>query len=1217
MSGPAAVSDRERRVWDLLTRDFYWDIPPDQQIAVYGEKRKAGPPKLQIFEVAMTTIMARLHPDYEWQVTRAGRDGGLDFIGRLAFLDDSTLGIAATITVGGQCKKRTQVKGLAGTLSESLMNMVSTANPTFFVVALSARVTPKKLAKVQRQLESTHHRHCHILDRVQLEGLLREHLDSLEEVLCLGLAEDQVAEVMGYLVDHDDGDRAITVDAVAPERVLAGVPFIIDVSLRSTFASSPDARVWWSPVTGDAPSPPVELIGPVGAGSPGGVVLSAAGGDDPLFTRLTFEMVSYAVGQVDLGQVVVGRGTDGTATALHQAAIGSVQVIDNTRPRFFARPVRHGLEQLEQAFDRSLAGGLATAGVVGAGGSGKSRMCEEFALGHRRRGASVVTAKQAKGHDEPYYLLAQLMFALTDEPNALGDHPAEAVIRSVARFDARLARKVGPSLRSLFGAGDSADASMIEQELLTVLLVLISARARKAPLIIHLQDLHWCTTDILKLLERLIWQLEQLLSEKTPGRSRGVLVMLEGRIQESDPLGSEGWSSAPYESFLDRIDGTSVTCAAFTPRDGLDFVRLLFEDSHSAAKLVSDDLLGLQRELIERVDRSAGGNPFHSLAQVQLLRERGVLGRNPETGLHYLIKPEPIAGVLPDSVFASIRLRWQYIKERRPDLALLVWACSLLDDRIPETLFRQLRSDLAPDVARRDVDATDMLWTGDGFQQEVGFRHENYFNALRSFDLPADQRTRAVQVYNDWFATLRALSPTDRFRWARVLLEAPEPDLKRVRGLLRSARRGAEQQRDAALARRILATQLDLAWAEDVRSPLPSARFLGWCDEELLLLWELLDLDRTKAQRRLGPFRERIRHRLAPGRRSSPTTIVELHRRRLAGEVLHANVLFNDQHPDVAAEVAQGAMRDIAMAQLGATPEETGGWEALEMEALHTYAVALAIAGEVAPAIEPSARAVEIAWRVGTDRAYQVIGTHGNILLAVDPDAGVALLRECLDDAARRGRASETDRVEIHLAIGLAILAHRCPSADASRAELIAEVRDRLTPLVRACFRLGLYPDAGAAALMLGIVSVLDDSGEAVSWFAQAVAASARGRQMETLWKAHINLALALHRDGGSVAHGVRDHARTALEIMEESLASYTHPDRSPRFGLLRTSMAHAVSFLVLAGDDAGIRALERYPGLRACFADAAAGELREDLGPAPGDHGWVLRVGDAHFILY
>ena len=102
-------------------------------------------------------------------------DGGVDFVGHQQFLDDTSLGIAASITVGGQCKKRSTVDDIVGEVAGSLARMALTLNPTFFVVALSARLTRALVQKARAILENVHHRHCHILDRSQIEGLISDH----------------------------------------------------------------------------------------------------------------------------------------------------------------------------------------------------------------------------------------------------------------------------------------------------------------------------------------------------------------------------------------------------------------------------------------------------------------------------------------------------------------------------------------------------------------------------------------------------------------------------------------------------------------------------------------------------------------------------------------------------------------------------------------------------------------------------------------------------------------------------------------------------------------------------------------------------------------------------------------------------------------------------------------------------------------------------------
>ena len=1208
---------QERRVWDLLVKNVDWEVPADHPVKIYdrsGESLDSA--SLQIFELAVTTILAHMRPEFAWWVTPNRQDDGLDFMGVHRFLDDSELGIAAAITVGGQCKKRTTVKDVVAEVAGSLIRMADVVNPTFFVVAFSARLTPGRVEKARGMLERQCQRHCHILDRDQIEGLLGDYLDPVTEIFHGGgLSDSEVDEVLSYLRERVTVVPAPSVSVTPPRRVLAGVPFRVDVNVRWTHASHSGARLWWRQQTDHPDAGAITLIGPVGADGPAGVALvSEAPTDDPLGASCAVELTTYTVGRVDLGEVLIGLDKAGPDSA-ERITLGGVDVVENMRPRFFDRPYRPGLARLSEAYERVRAGIATSVGVTGAGGSGKSRLCEEFALEKRRRGCGVVAAKHPKTHEAPHRIVADLFTGLAAAGPTGGD-PADDVLRAVDQYDPSLASGAAPAIRSIFGTSNTGSAATTEQSVVSALLLLIVARCRNAPLIIHLQDLHWCSADVLLLLERLVRQLGQVGLAQTSTDQQaggGVLFLFEGRVRESGDSGGEAWSSAPFEAFLQRADSTTVTCSSFTHEDGLSFAQLLFEGRHNAHRLLADDLLLLQGELIERVHATAGGNPFHTLEQVRLLKELGVLGQNPKTGLLYMIRPEPVESVLPESVFAAVQLRWQYMRNRAPELALLLWGSALLDDQIPAPLFNRLWRELAPDVSVRDIDGTDILWTGDGMAHEVVFRHENYFESLRRFTVSEPDRRRVVDAYCDWFAGLRRPGPADRFRWARVLLELPDPDISRARALLGTAVKASRKSGDLRLARRILAFHLDLAWSIDERSSLPTTAFLRHCDDEIGLCRDLLSFDRGQAGRRIRRMHQRIDSRVgAVGDAAFAGAHEGLLLRLLTADAINAQVLFNDRRPAQSAEIA-GRVVDGARTHRLSSPVDAS-WESLEMEALYTQSCAQAISGEFGPAVRSSAAAAAIARRSPSQITLNVVSTYGSMLLSEDPKAGEAVLRECLASWPEED-SSAAFLVHVHLSMALVLQAHRCRHGSARRRALLAEAGDRMARVHDACRRLGLYPDAGAAALVRGVVSAVAGDGHEASWFAQGVAAAARGRQMETLWRSHINLATALRQKDGRVTQTGHDHALAALEIMQDSLSAHSDPERSPRFEMLRMGMASAVSMLLASGDDAGVAVLERYPRLRAHFLDPEAGVLAaHDGGPR---HFQWLQVDGVDYILY
>ncbi|HEV2755571.1 MAG TPA: tetratricopeptide repeat protein [Actinomycetota bacterium] len=1207
-------SPAERRVWALLTQDFSWAPPtgfPVQLVAV--SDRPGGVFKLQVFEVAIARIFADLRPDYEWRVSPNYSDGGVDFVGRQQFLKVEYLTIDAGITVGGQCKKRTRVNKVLDDIAGSLISMAGEINPTFFVVAFSARVTQRRIDAARRDLERELRRHCHILDRRQIEALIHHHLPAVEEILRQALPDD-VDEILAYFEREAEPRPSPWVEVTAPPRVLAGEPFAVAVEVRSPAVSAPGARLWWRPRSETGEVQRVRLIGPVGCDSPAGRPLAAGSAtDDTIRVVHDLEFDSYNIGDLDLGEVIVGFEATGADSPLSRNALGRVRVVENLRPRFFEPPFRGIMKELDDAYERARAGAVVSFGIVGAGGSGKTRVSEAFCLEKRRRGAGVVAAKQAKTLNDPHRLVRDLLVALV--PNDVSRvAPADDVLEAISCYDPALAARAAPAISAIFGARTGPPAADSDQVLLSALVLLMTARRRHAPLVVHLQDLHWTSNDGLVLLDRLVWQLS---IPETGSSANGVFFLFEGRVKETYARGADVWTSAHFEAFLETLGCPVLTCSAFSPEQALEFIRLLFEDRHHRERLVEDDLLELQHDLIQLVNRKAGGNPFHSLQLLRLLKAEGVVGQNPDTGLLFMMLPLPPRVVLPESVYESVAARWEYLRREKFDVALLLWAAALLEDRVSMPLFRRLWSRLAPDFSLREIDATDILWTDEGAASHASFRHELYFETLRQFDVPPDHRERVVEAYSSWYEGTPNAGPLDLFRWGRVLLEKPERDAARASSLFDEALGRALAGGDDLLAHRIAVARLDLAWSIDDDAPVAREMFLRLCDDELVLTRQLLGRDRLQAARRLEALRRRIGARRAREPIGPTADLAAMRERELRAEVRRSQVLFNDRAPDEAAEVAGRIAEAVRAVRRGGAPADPLVWDTLEVEALHSQAVSLALSGEYDVALDLFERALDLARASASPLLLRVTSTYGNVMLARDPRAALKVLRECAQEVlAAPQHADLWSDVQLNLSLALIVVAYRTRTEEKSGAAAMLEEADMMmTRVFTESTRVGNDPDAGASAIVLGLLAALRGDESAPSWFAQGVSAAARGRQMETLWRAHVNLAISLHRRRGEVTPKVVNHAVAALGIMEETLARYSEPGVTARFRLLRIGLSHIARFLILAGDERGIALLERYPELRSAFEDPVAGVLREDRGTGP-HHKW-LRIGDGDYVLY
>lgn len=1223
----AAADDaaEEKLVWELLIHDFPWNPPDGGPVSVHRPQRKRidGKIKFQLFEVAFTTLMSRLRPDYHWFVTPRQGDGGTDFIGRTQFLASEALGIKACITVGGQCKKhegRDPFDRVAG----SLTKMRASENPTFFLVALASNLTRERLNTYQQILQTSLHCDCHILQRREIEALLAAHLDSVSPLLREALTPHEAERVEQYLKGRALPAAGLyDLSARAPQRVLAGQPFEVAVDIRGVVEAGGGVRLRWRPgspdqVDGDADG--VTLVGPVGADHPRGapVTRSTTHDDDPLASQLHLQLVSYAVGRRALGVLQLLAGGPDAPVVLAERALGQVQIVENVRPRFYDAPVRPVLRALDEAWEAAHAGAVKAVAVTGSGGAGKSRVVEEFALEVRRRGECVVSAKQANTLDYPRRLFVNLLVGLTS-PATEGDL-AEAVLSRIAGYDAALADAAAATVRGLVGSTGRSGGGIDDEKLVAVLLMLVRRVTRQRALLLHLQDLHWCTADVLELLERLLWQLEHLHGgARGADDGHGLLVVLEGRVGEEFETAHGAWSTRTFEAAVKRLGRPNVVrCDPYTPQQSRNFTRRLFEESHSANRRTPTALLDLQASVAERIDQAGGGSPFHILEQLKLLKHRGAVVQNPETGLHYIVRPDAVDGALPPTVAAAIEARWNYLRSEKPALAQLVWAAALLSERIPAPLFRRLWSALAPRATQEEIEATEFLAVAAGADAAWALRHENYFQTLRRLELLPEERARVLEVYAAWYGEIGQPTAQQRYDLARIHLAGQAPDFQRIAALLREARTQAEAAGDIRLFRRVLGTLLDdVCWPRADLFSAGEPSFLALCDDEVQLCHAMVGLgERDDALQRLerldGEIEARMREAAHAGR-----VVDALQLKRFVLRVASVGILMNNRQPARAAQISAAAVADFTTRRNAGLDVQSAPWRALELELCYIHSVALALAGDVDGALEAGERAVALAREGGAgDRALEVVSTYANILLARDPGRSEQLLRETAARAAHLPEGGHTRMdITLNLAMCLIVLAHRDGAGDPARAAArLDEALGLLKPLFTRTVELGWLADAAAAALLVGLVHALRGDGADVGWFADAVNAAARSRQMETLWRAQLNLASSMHRAGDD-PRKVGEHARAAYEILADTLAPFAQPELSHRFRLVRVPLAQAVRFLVEVGDPTGERALAQLPALQACFADPHAPRLRDDRGGFTS-HEW-LRVDGYDYVIY
>lgn len=1205
-----------------MVTDFPWsrDALRELRVGLRSPTRASLPHtvNLQPFEVIVAAVFAKLRPDYDWWVTPNRKDRGLDFLGKTVFLTSKELGIDAAITIGGQCKKRSPKKDLVNELAGSFIKMARTHHPTFFVAAFAAALNPKRIAEAKQDLEHELRRHCHILDRPQLENLIGANLNAAEPIIRQAFSPTDAEYVLKYFDAQSGNKRSVDIQGFAPTSVLAGESFRLRLKILSSSLSVDQFRLVWSP---SLQRQSAILIAPLGAASSDGVELNLqmSAREDPFVVEQDMEFLIYAVGSQPLGRVSIHPGGDNTEV-IAVRDLPTVDVIENLRPPFYDVPYREPIDEIERGLARAQTGRVSSVAVVGAGGAGKTRLCEEMCLESRRRGAFVVSARQAHTTEAPRRILANLLLALTNA-DLTNQTTADRVEDILSQLESRLAERARPVIQALCGYGGKSASFEDDQPLLSVLALQIAKKSRSQPVIIHLHDLHWCTFDVLDLIDRLIWQLDQLkvqITQEAPPSGIRALFLLEGRTHEFREGAETGWSTLVFERFIEKLDCPIAHCRSFLPHESAQFAKRLFEQGHSANRMLSNAFLGLQQELIDTVHQVAGGNPLHMLEQVKLLQQHGILAQNSKTGFIYMLRPDFRHVPLPKTVFDTIEARWKYYQETDRQLAILLWATALVDDNLPVPLFRHLWTSLADNVTQTSIEATEFV----GFPQSdeeglrVSFRHENYFQTIRKIQLDDKSRDQVVDSYSDWFHRSKNLAPGLRYLQAKVLMQAPHPEVKRAKAILKVARVQATKRRDKSLISRILATLLDgITWPANRERPLSTASLLHACNDEIALCGHLIHSGNSNAAYdRIQRTVDIIDARLVEGSVAETHVVDCIRRRRFTLLAMKIGILFHDRRPDEAVTVADAAVTELDLIVGGLSKHARQEWDEVRMDVYDSHSAAVALAGDLRRAVVEARKAADIASRLRkkSPDAVGVIITYANILLCESPEESELILKHQSHLSRRLPIPDETRlRLDLNLSMARIVLGYRDRLLLEGKDGRLKVAHNTLLNVFRQAHPLGRFADAAAAALLLGIIRVLWNKSDDIDWFSQSVAVALRARQLETLWRAYINLAHSLFRRGLSA----QEAAAAAMDLMEFSLSASADSDNSKRFALLSVPMAHAARYLILAGDKKAETILRKFPALRRMFSNLELGKLKEDR-DGRVSHEW-LRVGEADYVIF
>ncbi len=487
------------------------------------------------------------------------------------------------------------------------------------------------------------------------------------------LIGDEILAYFGAPQSHeDDAERAVRaaldmiagIDALAAElRTAQGIDVKIRVGVNTGVAVvgevGSDAKREYTAM-GDTVNVAARMRS---AAEPGTILIA-----EPTYRLIAVRFECVSVGRLE----VKGKADPVAAYQVHglKTYPGRVRGIPGLESPMVGRQAE--LERLQRLLEVVRAGVGRASVVIGEPGIGKSRLVSEW-----RNSAAAVDVRWAHGNclsygrGLPHHLLLDLLRSLLEAPpdadegetrgrlrttveNLLGD-PEGEVYAALAHL---LSVHVEPALRDRI---ERLDAHARQGHYVTALRHLLLAAARRQPLVLVCDDIHWADPSSVDLLSHLL---------PTVNDAPILLVLTTRPDRETD-----GWRL--MTAARDRF-GEALTEITLTPLSLADSRRLV-------GNLL--EIESLPASLRESILQRAEGNPFFVEEVVRMLIDRGAIVRR---DARWVAAHEIAALDLPDTLRALLRAR---IDRLPPEAAEALKVAAVIGREFPARLLREVSAE--------------------------------------------------------------------------------------------------------------------------------------------------------------------------------------------------------------------------------------------------------------------------------------------------------------------------------------------------------------------------------------------------------------------------------------------------------------------------------------------------------------------------------------------
>jgi hypothetical protein len=681
--------------------------------------------KYQIFEVMIAEALNLCDHNASWQVTRGGKDKGVDLIGteRRNYTDPLNNNILYKKILG-------QIKRRAGGYSFELFCMdlqkaqKHCSNTEFYknnallyfmlvlstdvkngVINLRSRIESEEKSKQDSVFISSRPGPIKICDASELMRIWKINSPYFEYILSDALTKDEIQLLFEFIGEIDDSWLSVSISQESEHFV--GEAFEQIVSINTDMENiNVDMLVKWHPAKDNC----FQILSPLQAIDPfkGGFPLR-------VHKRAVFKLVfrGQSAGEHDCGRLEFSS-LEKKLIVMH--SIGKIKLKPGFYPDYFSKPNYHILKNLETELTRGESELVAYA-ITGCGGIGKSSLIYEVMIHAAGRGYGCINIAQTKDFLNRRLLLRALFQKLV----CLNEFEIccnQNIIYGMKEYLRASYKEDWNTDLSTFFIHDDIDVNI--GTLAECLANVLIEAANKQPLFIWLSDMHWSANETLAIIRQTIL----ILKSNKAALCNKVLFIFEGRKWEALEFCST--QSIPYDwyQFLENDYLKKLNLSIWSEEDSRELLKKMIPHRGDETEVYT--------QFYDVLLRYSKGVPMHMLEYIRLLLNKGKLLLDVDQRLVILNNDFPFS--FPDEILQTIHSRIIYFTDKYPEFIEIMTVLAIFSDVMPYKLFLlfwQRLNDLYPNL-QTIVRECDFIKIN---KEEFSFLHEYYLAAFRDNNL--------------------------------------------------------------------------------------------------------------------------------------------------------------------------------------------------------------------------------------------------------------------------------------------------------------------------------------------------------------------------------------------------------------------------------------------------------------------------------------------------